>query len=85
AGMFLMSRRRPLALPEAVRYFHGAQRATAAVCARLQESGADVSVAEEMQQLSSGYRAALEETMLIPLAGDSEVECASDPLPVLAT
>ncbi|HET8956373.1 MAG TPA: hypothetical protein VFN18_12015 [Solirubrobacterales bacterium] len=54
--------RRPLDLHEAIRYFHGARRASAAIRARQEEQGSDASAAAEMEQLVSSYREALERT-----------------------
>ncbi len=65
--------RPPLQLTEAVRYFHGAERASGVLRERLAARGADCSEAEALEQVAAAYRAALEQTMSLSAPVDSGV------------
>lgn len=77
-----MSRHPGLGLTEAIRYFHGATRA----CGLLEGRGAVSNRAgiESLVDQAAGYRRALEETAKLPLPGDAEVGCSTEPRALLA-
>jgi hypothetical protein len=69
--------RQPLELDEAVRYFHGAERASGVLRERLLEQGVDASQAEALERIAAAYREALEQTKSLPGLPDSGTQPGS--------